>query len=282
MKKLLILITLLLSVNIAYGQDECFKDSIAGYDVYICSVKNNNTNTSLLISDKKEVMEYSKEVNPKGYIENKQNVMVIKKGANNILVDTGFPDTVDNLKSTLLSLGLTFDKITHVVLTHGHYDHIGGMIVNDNATFSNATIYIDKKDYDYFHDSDITKADDNLKRNVENFRKTFGQYKGKIKFFNKGIIDKSIKNIKAVPAYGHTPGHNLINISDKKKDLLFVADLFHVYNVQMKYPDTAMVFDVDKAEAIKSRQNVLNKYKGTSTLIVGAHTPFYTPINWVK
>lgn len=30
----------------------------------------------------------------------------------------------------------------------------------------------------------------------------------------------------------------------------YVADLFHIYNVQMKYPETAVSFDVDKKQLL--------------------------------
>lgn len=66
------------------------------------------------------------------------------------------------------------------------------------------------------------------KKTVENSRKIFAPYKDKIKFYKEGVIDEKIKEIKGVSAYGHTPGHSLINISDKNKELLFVSDLFHI------------------------------------------------------
>lgn len=61
-----------------------------------------------------------------------------------------------------------------------------------------------------------------------------------------------------------------------------MADLFHIYNVQMKYTETAVSFDVDKKAAVKSRSEIIKKYKGTDTLITGSHTPFSAPVLWVK
>lgn len=48
----------------------------------------------------------------------------------------------------------------------------------------------------------------------------------------------------------------------------------------MKYPKTAVIYDVDKKQAIKTRLDLLKKYTGSSTLIVGSHTPFYNPVTW--
>lgn len=146
------------------------------------------------------------------------------------------------------------------------------------AVFPNAYIYINENDYNYF--CGTGKTDDSMKKTVENSRKIFAPYKDKIKFYKEGVIDEKIKEIKAVSAYGHTPGHSLINISDKNKELLFVSDLFHIYNMQIKYPKTPVGFDTDKKEAVDTRLNIIKKYTGTNTLIVGSHTPFSIPVTW--
>ncbi|MDY5051515.1 MAG: MBL fold metallo-hydrolase [Candidatus Mucispirillum faecigallinarum] len=279
MKKLLLIIMMTAALNVyAVENKDCFKENIAGAEVYVCSVKDNNLNTKILVTDSKEVIDYNKKVNPEGVSKNKHNVMIIKKDGNNVLVDTGYPDTINMLKLVLKSAGLEPKDITHVILTHGHYDHIGGLTENGRAVFPNAYIYINENDYNYF--CGTGKTDDSMKKTVENSRKIFAPYKDKIKFYKEGVIDEKIKEIKAVPAYGHTPGHSLINISDKNKDLLFVSDLFHIYNVQIKYPKTPVSFDTDKKEAVNTRLNIIKKYKGTNTLITGSHTTFSIPVTW--
>ncbi len=283
MKKLLVLIMIFSAVS-AYGSEskDCFKENIAGADVYVCSLKDSILNTEILVIDNENVISYNKQVNSDGLIKNKHNIMIIKKGDSNVLVDTGYPDTTDNLKSVLKTTELEPKDITHVIITHCHYDHIGGLTENNKAVFPNAYVYINKKDYDFFCGTAGGKVNDSMKKTVENTKNIFAPYKNKIKFYKEGVIDKSIKDIKAIAAYGHTPGHSLINISDSKNNLLFVSDLFHVYNVQMKYPETPVIFDTDKKEAVKTRQDILKKYTRTDTLIVGSHTPFSVPVIWIK
>lgn len=285
MKKIIVLLTVMIMIYSAAGAAEnnnCYKDNIAGAEVYVCSVKDNNLATKILITDNKEVLDYNNKVNPKGYIENKHNIMIIKKGKYNVLVDTGFADTIDTLKNTLKSAGLEFKDITHVILTHAHFDHIGGLIQNEKAVFPNADIYINEKEYDYFCKSDLNKVSANAKKSMQNVRDILSKYDNRIKYYKEGVIDKNIKEITSIAAYGHTPGHSLINIKDKNKSLLFIADLFHIYNVQIKYPETAVSFDIDKTAAVKSRNEILKKYKGTNTLITGSHTPFTVPVLWEK
>lgn len=284
MKKVIVLIAVMMTYITAAAaeKDNCYKDNIAGAEVYVCSVKDNNLTTKILLSSDKEVIDYNNKVNPKGYIENKHNVMIIKKGKYNILVDTGFADTVNSLKNALKTSGLEVKDITHIILTHAHFDHIGGLVQNEKAVFPNADIYINEKEYNYFCKSDLNEVSGSTKKNMENVRNILSKYNGRIKYYKEGIIDNNIKEITAVAAYGHTPGHSLINIKDKNKNLLFIADLMHIYNVQIKYPETAVSFDMDKNAAVKKREEILKKYKGTNTQITGSHTPFSAPVLWEK
>lgn len=284
MKKIIVLITIMVTYFTAAAseKDNCYKDNIAGAYLYVCSVKDNNLTTKILLCGNKEVIDYNNKVNSKGYIENKHNVMIIKKGKNNILVDTGFADTINSLKNALKTSGLEFKDITHIILTHAHFDHIGGLVQNEKAVFPNAYIYINEKEYKYFCKSDLSKVSGSVKKSMENVRNILSKYNGRIKYYTEGIIDNNIKEITSIAAYGHTPGHSLINIKDKNKSLLFIADLFHIYNVQIKYPETTVSFDMDKNAAVKKREEILKKYKGTNTQITGSHTPFSAPVLWEK
>ena len=52
--------------------------------------------------------------------------------------------------------------------------------------------------------------------------------------------------------------------------------------MQIKYPETTVSFDMDKNAAVKKREEILKKYKGTNTQITGSHTPFSAPVLWEK
>ena len=68
------------------------------------------------------------------------NLLLIQEGNNNILVDTGIGTKYDekfqkiyavedehyNLTHALAQHGLTVEDVTHVILTHLHFDHAGG------------------------------------------------------------------------------------------------------------------------------------------------------------
>lgn len=268
-----LLLFLLFPVLLFAGNDSYYHTKINDADVYVISLKDFVRDLSILVPDNKKGQEIIKTTYPEGKYATKTNIVIYKKGKKNILVDTGYPDTIDSLKKALKIAGLEFKDITDIIFTHLHFDHIGGMVYKNKATFPNATVYINNVEYDYF----FNKAKD---KSAETAKKLLAPYKNKIKLYSEGVIDNSFKDITAIFAPGHTPGHSLINIKGNKNDLLFIADIFHTYDVQVKRPEITVIYDVDKKTAVKSRKDVMKKYKNTNTLIVGAHTPFSTPVLW--
>jgi len=76
------------------------------------------------------------------------------KGENgkNILVDAGYIDTsISGSKSTvrpdllLQRINISPTDVTDIIMTHPHWDHIGGIIL-----FPKAKVWMQKDDYDYF------------------------------------------------------------------------------------------------------------------------------------
>lgn len=64
---------------------------------------------------------------------------VLVRGNEAAVVDTGGPGSIDTIGDTLATLGVTFDDVLHVVLTHHHPDHIGSLPdVLENASVAAA------------------------------------------------------------------------------------------------------------------------------------------------
>jgi glyoxylase-like metal-dependent hydrolase (beta-lactamase superfamily II) len=94
-------------------------------------------------------------------------VMLIQMGKRNILIDTGIGDyhgekfddrfgvlgpkkpLIENLKT---SFGLEAKDITDLIVTHLHFDHVGGLghdEADHKSVFPNATLHIHRQHYDY-------------------------------------------------------------------------------------------------------------------------------------
>ncbi len=79
-------------------------------------------------------------------------VWLLRGNGKNILVDAGFTDTTispgiifTRPDRTLTKLNLSSGDITDIILTHPHWDHIGGLDL-----FPRANVWMQKNDYDYF------------------------------------------------------------------------------------------------------------------------------------
>ncbi|ECR3170844.1 MBL fold metallo-hydrolase [Campylobacter jejuni] len=193
---------------------------------------------------------------------NEHNIALIKNPNFNALIDTGFLDTIDTLKEKLHIHKTDFKDITHIILTHAHPDHIGALMSEENL-FPKAQILIDKKEYDFWIKSDRQEIKNTLLKlkNIE-----FINHSKDLIFQNSGI--------KAIPAYGHTPGQNAIIIDDK---IVFWGDLLHLYDIQIPKPKIAIKFDIDQNEAIQTREKLLKQFKERKLKIIGTHVPFIEP-----
>lgn len=91
-------------------------------------------------------------------IEADFNVLYIHKDGEGILLDTGFGTYERGRHRLLESLeteGISKESIKHVLLTHGHGDHLSGLVLNATAenpvpAFPSATVHISRIEYEYW------------------------------------------------------------------------------------------------------------------------------------
>lgn len=253
---------------------EIYSTKMSDLEIHIISLAKSAPPMEKLIpnnnDDKKFIAKMAKKLP-----QNNQNIMLLRHKNFIALIDTGFPHTAQTLQAQLKELNLKPSDITHLIITHAHFDHIGGILYEGKNQFSNATMLIDKNEYDFWinSDNDSTKS-------------ALLAFKDKMTFFgddnllNKslGLGENSDLEIATIPAYGHTAGHTMIKIARGEQKLVFIADLIHAFDIQMARPNIAIQYDSNPSEAIKARINFLDSLKGDSkTQIIGAHLPFTKP-----
>lgn len=264
MKKVLLIFVFLVSCLWANGE---YHTKIGDNEVWIFSLKTHALKTSVLLPQNKADERLIQEAYPKGEIVNEHNVMLIKNGDFVALVDTGFADTLESLKNALKQAKLKPNDISHIIITHAHPDHIGAFMSKKNP-FTKAQVLIDEKEYEYWTTSGANEEIKNALKSIKN--KAFFDHSKKL------IKDDSI--ISAIPAYGHTPGHNMIMLQDKDTQLIFWADLLHAFDVQTKQPNISVSFDTDAKKAAQTRTQFLKQFKKDKSQVVGSHVPFIEPV----
>lgn len=184
---------------------------------------------------------------------------LINDGKQLILIDaadnmSGNPET---LKNTLAKAGVSADKITTILLTHTHPDHITGLHdKNGKVLFPNATLY-------YSEHENVT--------NPQGYTVNLKDYKTQT--FADG--ETLLGSVTTIPLKGHTAGHTGFGFTtDDGHKVLFIGDIIHNLPVQFARPDVSTRFDIDKAQAAVSRQQILDTAAERKILIAGAHINF--------
>lgn len=185
---------------------------------------------------------------------------LMKCGDDLILFDAGLgAQAGGQLVSLLDSLGVKPEDVDYLYVSHFHGDHIGGMLNEGNAVFSNAKVYVGKVEYDAWMAMDED-------RNAQ-VRATMEAYKNQLNFFEFG--DTLPGDVLAIDAVGHTPGHTVF----QKGELLIIADLMHGAALQMEHPEYNANFDMDKEQAAASRARILQYVMDNNLKMAGMHLP---------
>lgn len=178
---------------------------------------------------------------------------LVRKDGKEILFDSGNGVDDSQLIPGLEALGVKPEDIDHVFITHLHGDHIGGMVNDGKAVFTNATVYLNKDEHDGWADA----ADMDMMK----------LYGDRLVLFD--ADDKLPCGIKAIKAYGHTPGHTMYRIDD----VVFAGDIMHATALQLRNPDSCARFDQNREQSAKSRKEALAAFKEEGLKVYGMHFP---------
>ncbi|HEX7865060.1 MAG TPA: MBL fold metallo-hydrolase [Variovorax sp.] len=207
------------------------------------------------------------------------NGYLINTGSKLVLVDTGagglFGPTLGNLQANLKAAGYQPEQVDDVLITHMHGDHVGGLVQDGKLVFPNATIHAGQEDADFWLNKvNLEKASAEMKGFFQGAMASLNPYveAGKFKGMKGGT--ELAPGIKAVPAHGHTPGHNIYVVESKGQKLVLWGDLMHVAAVQFAQPQITISFDVDsKPAAVERKKAYADAAKGRY-LVGSAHLPF--------
>lgn len=202
---------------------------------------------------------------------------VINTGRDLVLFDTGngengfVPRPAGGwLASELAPAGLRAEDITVVVLSHGHPDHVGGLMEGGKPLFPNARYAIGATEYDFWapegkHTGEIEKLAAVFRANTRSISDRFT-------FLKAG--DDVVPGIRAVEASGHTPGHLNFLIESEGRAIYFWGDCAHHQVASLARPDWHCVFDIDKEQGAATRKRVYEMLATERLPVIGYHMPF--------
>ncbi len=210
------------------------------------------------------------------------NVVVVRSGAQTILIDAGLgldPDLnlprAGQLMKRLAAAGIDLASVTDVVLTHMHMDHVGGLLVDGVKEQLNPDlrIHVAAAEVKFWESPDFSHAvmpqgfPDALRAAAKRFVK---DYQTHLRLFEDEY--EVAPGVVVSRTGGHTPGHSVVRVASGNDRLMFAGDA--VFAVGFDHPDWHNGFEHDPEEAARVRVRLLKELAATGELLVATHMPF--------
>ncbi|MGW0176787.1 MBL fold metallo-hydrolase [Rhodococcus sp. NPDC003322] len=194
---------------------------------------------------------------------------LVRSEDRNILVDLGYGD--GQLLENLVAGGLGPDRITDVVFTHLHHDHIGWAAHGDIVTFENATYHCDTRDWDYFVGPEAAfTGHGEWDRSPQQIKDAMTTIEGRVELWDSDTTIAPGVSIRRTP--GHTPGSSIVVLSSGADRALLLGDTCHC-PAELLEDDWAALVDVDPEMAQSVRDALARELEGTDAMVTAAHFP---------
>jgi glyoxylase-like metal-dependent hydrolase (beta-lactamase superfamily II) len=221
-----------------------------------------------------EVMQHA-EANmlPGDKMENPYNVTLVNTGSQLILFDTGNgagrrPDA-GHLLERLKEAGYQPDQVDLVVITHGHPDHINGLVEEGQPTFPNAQYMVGETEHQAWKTGE--GIPEGRKENQQLYMDVVVPFEDKMTFVKPD--DEVAPGIRAVEAFGHAPGMLAFRLDSGGKQLLVWADTANHYVLSVQKPEWHVSFDHDKEKGVETRKRIFDMVATDRLPVIGYHMP---------
>jgi glyoxylase-like metal-dependent hydrolase (beta-lactamase superfamily II) len=205
------------------------------------------------------------------------NLTLLRDGTNTVLFDAGsganFMASAGRLQDALAAIDVAPEEITHVILTHGHPDHLWGVLDDfDDPAFPEATYLIGRAERDYWLDPATV---DTIGAERQAFAAGALRYlagiEDRLESFDDG--DEVLPGVLAVLTPGHTPGHMSFELRDGSDALFLTGDAIGNHHVAFERPDWRAGSDQDADLGASTRVALLDRLAGEQMPIIGFHLP---------
>ncbi len=189
------------------------------------------------------------------------DALLVEAPGRTVLIDTGLgPKFGGVLMQSLAQAGVAPTKVTDVLITHSHGDHVGGLVTGNGAlAFPNATIHMSAPEWAF------------MQKNAEQAA-IVAAIAPKVRTFAPGAV--VLPGITSVALSGHTPGHSGYRITSRGSQLTDIGDTAHSAIVSLAKPGWLVGYDTDGTEGRATREAELKALAAAHSRIFAPHFPY--------
>lgn len=205
------------------------------------------------------------------------NITLLRKDGRLAIFDAGsgsnFMPTAGKLLDGLSATGIDPAEVTDVIFTHGHPDHLWGLLDDmDELVFPNAAYRMGKAEWDYWRDPATVEAMPEERKSFAVGAQTrLAAIEEKIILFGAG--EEVVPSVEAVDTAGHTPGHMSFMVHGSNEKLFIVGDAISHAVISFQKPDWHSGSDQEPERGARTRLALLDRLAIEKPRIVGYHLP---------
>jgi glyoxylase-like metal-dependent hydrolase (beta-lactamase superfamily II) len=252
-------------------------------DVTVTAINDGSIALPVELTVPEEVWRQEIAVDLEGKLPLDSHVLLVRIGGSTMLIDAGLDEPGSSgehrlveewpgLRRTpgvvagLASVGIKPEEVTHVLLTHVHFDHVLGLAGERDGRlvprYPNAHVVLGRADWENPPKGHLGPEQ----------RARIGAV---VEAGLLVLLDgerEIVPGVTMIPAPGESPGHSIIRISSNRETLYAVGDLFH-FAAEVEHTDW-MVPWADPNQMAASRRKLLDDAVSNDALVVFSHADF--------
>jgi glyoxylase-like metal-dependent hydrolase (beta-lactamase superfamily II) len=203
------------------------------------------------------------------------NLTLLRRGDTLALFDAGsglsFQPSAGTLPEALDAAGIDPFDITHVIFTHGHPDHLWGVLDDfDEPYFGNAEHMMGGVEFDYWmDDATVSTIGEERASFAVGAKRRLEVIADAVTRF--GDADEVLPGVTAALTPGHTPGHMGFVVGEGSDAVMVVGDAISNDHIAFARPGWLSGSDQDPEMAATTRLALFDQITADAMTLIGFH-----------